>query len=75
MDRDYRTKEELDAWIDKCPVKRSRENLISKNIATSAQLETWEFEIQHSVDEDIAKAYEDPWPKASELLENSNAIF
>ncbi|MCW9034156.1 MAG: thiamine pyrophosphate-dependent dehydrogenase E1 component subunit alpha [Rhodospirillales bacterium] len=70
MDRTYRTKEDVEAWMEKCPIKRSRAKLIIDEIASSDQLDEWEAEIQSSIDDDISRAYSDPWPNPADIFEN-----
>ncbi len=70
MQRTYRGKEELDLWMEKCPVKRSGESLVADGVATPEQLSQWAEETQRQIDADIAKAYSDPWPETSELFDN-----
>jgi len=48
----YRTKEEVNQWKEKCPVKRYREYLLGEKIFTHAELEMFDKQAQ----EDIAEA-------------------
>jgi pyruvate dehydrogenase E1 component alpha subunit len=48
----YRTKEEVAAWKEKCPIKRYREYLLGKKIFTQAELEGFDKKAR----EDIAAA-------------------
>lgn len=70
MDRAYRTREELEAWMEKCPVKRSRAQLETMGIATPAELDAWEDERRREIEADIARAYADPWPDTKTLFDN-----
>ncbi len=70
LSRTYRTAEEVEAWKLKCPVKRSRENLIVTGIATDEECAEWEKSTQSQIEKDIEKAYGDPWPDVQDLFEN-----
>lgn len=70
LQRTYRGKEELDRWMEICPVKRSGEGLVADGIASAEELEAWSEEAQQRIDADIARAYADPWPDPASLFEN-----
>jgi len=72
MDRTYRTKEDVDKWIDKCPLKLSQQGLLNDGLVTSHQIDKWKVEIQNSINEDVARAYLDPWPEPSTLFNNAS---
>ena len=69
LKRTYRTREEVEDWIARCPVTRSRERLIKSGIATEAQLDNWQDEMQRKVNADIDRAREAPWPAVSTLFD------
>lgn len=68
--RTYRSKAELEYWMEKCPVKRSGESLLAAGIASTKDLDQWLEEIDKEVSETIAKAKNSPWPEASTLFDN-----
>lgn len=70
LDRTYRTKCEVEAWMKRCPVKRSAEALVADGVARNEDLVQWEQEIQKSIAADIEKAFQDPWPDVETLLDN-----
>ena len=61
--------EEVEGWIARCPVTRSRERLMKSGIATAAQLDNWQDEMQRKVNADIDRAREAPWPAVSTLFD------
>ena len=69
LERDYRTRAELEAWMERCPVKRSGERLVQLGLANAAALETMAASIQSEVDEAVARARIAPWPDPATLLE------
>ena len=70
LQRTYRSKEELDLWKERCPVKRSGEGLMADGIATAEELAAWVDETQQMIDAEVARAYADPWPDPAGLFEN-----
>ena len=68
--RTYRSKAELDQWMEKCPVKRSGESLLAAGIASTKDLDQWLKVIDKEVSETIVKAKNSPWPEASTLFDN-----
>ncbi len=70
LGRTYRTKEELEEWIKKCPVKRSGERLKAKGIATAANLEAWLKEVEDEISRVVAAAKASPWPDPATLFDN-----
>ncbi len=69
LNRQYRTREELEAWMERCPVKRSGERLIEAGAANEDQLESWRAETQREVDAAIERARSAPWPQVSTLFD------
>ena len=70
LKRSYRSKEEVDAWIARCPVARAGRSLVDRGIATQAQLDGWLAEVRTEMDRVVAEAKASPWPDASTLFEN-----
>ncbi len=69
LERNYRTRAELEAWMERCPVKRSGERLIQLGLASAAALKGMETAIQAEVDEAVGRARNAPWPDPATLLE------
>lgn len=70
LQRTYRTREEVEAWMAACPVKQSAAWLTDHGHADAAALEAMAAEVQRAVDTDIERAYNDPWPDPQTLLDN-----
>jgi 2-oxoisovalerate dehydrogenase E1 component len=64
-DYTYRTREEVAAWRDRCPIKRLRAGLIEQKIATETELNAIENEIQAEVAAASQAAEQAPWPEAA----------
>jgi TPP-dependent pyruvate/acetoin dehydrogenase alpha subunit len=67
--RTYRTREELEAWMERCPVKRSEERLLRVGAADRQRLDAWRATVQQEVDEAIERARAAPWPEVSTLFD------
>jgi TPP-dependent pyruvate/acetoin dehydrogenase alpha subunit/glycosyltransferase involved in cell wall biosynthesis len=68
--RMYRTREEVEAWMERCPLKRSAERLTRLGIATPAQLDAWYQAVKTDVEGDIERAHNAPWPEVSTLFDH-----
>jgi TPP-dependent pyruvate/acetoin dehydrogenase alpha subunit len=69
FNRKYRSREEVEGWMARCPVVRSRERLIQMGIATPSQLDTWYSDMQTKIDAEIERARHSPWPEVSTLFD------
>jgi pyruvate dehydrogenase E1 component alpha subunit len=56
----YRTREEVNEWKLKCPIKRYREYLLKENIFTGAEIEGFDKQAQEDVAAAVAFAEESP---------------
>ncbi len=66
----YRTKEEVDAWKEKCPIKRLNAYLVEHKIATKAKLDEIEAAMDAEIADAIKFADESPAPDDGELMKN-----
>ena len=64
----YRSKEEVDAWKEKDPVKRAREKLLQMGVLTPADVQSIDAEAKAIVDEAERFAKESPYPTREELM-------
>src|SRR5262249_1263866 len=64
-DAGYRTREEIDEWRARDPIKRLREALIAERVAASEDLERVEANVQADVEAAFDLAKNDPWPEPS----------
>jgi TPP-dependent pyruvate/acetoin dehydrogenase alpha subunit len=69
LNRTYRTREELEAWMHRCPVKRSEERLMECGIATMGQLAEWRLAMKTEVVEAVERARNAPWPPVESLFD------
>lgn len=70
LNRTYRTQNELDQWMERCPVKRSASFLRSKGLANEADLTDWLAEVEAELKQVIKTAKSSPWPDPQALFEN-----
>jgi len=67
LDKRLRTKEEYQEWLDKDPLKRLRDHMLEKGLAT----EEWFADADRSVTDLVKVSVEDarsnPWPEGTEL--------
>ncbi len=70
-DKGYRTKEEVDSWIARCPIKRASEELLATGICTEEELQTLRQEIQQEVDQAVAVAKTSPFPSVEHILDGT----
>ena len=64
----YRTKEEVDGWIERCPIKRATERLMAEGALSAADVKALENELQAEVDRAVAAAKAAPFPAAEDLM-------
>src|SRR5580765_2023587 len=61
-DYTYRTREEVAAWRERCPIKRLRVQLLEQKLATEAELNAIDTEVQAEVATASQTAEKAPWP-------------
>lgn len=64
-DYTYRTREEVAAWRERCPIRRLREGLIERGEATAAELEAIDAELAAEIDAVSKAAEQAPFPEPS----------
>lgn len=66
----YRTKEEIEGWIKKCPVKRLEEKLIKERILDQAEItNVWE-KVGKEIEEAVEFAKQSPLPDPQDIFED-----
>lgn len=64
----YRTKEEVDGWIARCPIKRATERLMAEGVLSAADVKALERELQREVDRAVAAAKAAPFPAVEDIV-------
>ncbi len=63
----YRSKEELDKWMSKCPLKKYENFLLKKKIVNKKELEVMRRTVNREIEEAFSFAKGSPLPKPEEL--------
>ena len=66
-DLGYRSKEELDEWIERCPLKTYAEFLLNHHIMSQLEMNQIAKQIDDEIEEVVQFAKSSPFPDASEL--------
>jgi len=69
-DGGYRTREEVEAWRGRDPIKRLREQLLNAKIIDSDALDAVDREVQVLVEEGLEWAKASPWPDPATVMEH-----
>lgn len=67
-DKGYRTKEEVDRWIARCPIKRATERLVAEGVCTDNDVKAMQREVQDEVDKVVAAAKAAPYPAVEDIM-------
>lgn len=70
LGRTYRSKEEVEDWMECCPLKVAQKRLLDDGVATVEQLAQIEARIKSELEDVILAAKKSAWPHANNLLDN-----
>jgi pyruvate dehydrogenase E1 component alpha subunit len=70
LEHDIRTREELDSWIARDPIKRFADDMARSGALSEAQREKLDADVQAEVDQSIAFARQSPFPETKDLLKH-----
>jgi 2-oxoisovalerate dehydrogenase E1 component len=62
----YRTRDEVEAWKARCPIRRLRDRLLADRLTTEAELDGIEAEVRQEVEDAYRRAEKSPWPPAAD---------
>jgi pyruvate dehydrogenase E1 component alpha subunit len=68
--RRYRTLEEIQAWIKKCPIKRFEEKLVKEKVFNKNKMMHIRKEIAGRIEEAVAFANQSPFPDPQDIYED-----
>jgi pyruvate dehydrogenase E1 component alpha subunit len=68
--RRYRTVEEIQGWVRKCPIKRFEEKLIGEKVLTRSKVKNIYQEVGKKVEEAVEFANQSPFPDQQEMFED-----
>lgn len=66
----YRSKDEMEAWLARCPIARLRRHLLDAGIATEEQLREVEARAESTIAAAAQFGLDSPWPSPDEALED-----
>ena len=66
----YRDKEEIKRWMAKCPIKKLKDEVLEKKLATKREIELIEKEISRQIEDAMRYAEASPFPDGEETLED-----
>lgn len=67
-DYTYRTREEVEAWRERCPIQRLRASLLAENPALGAKVEALDAELLAQVRTAATEAERAPWPDPASAI-------
>ncbi len=66
----YRTKEEVNEWKEKCPIKRHREFLLAEGILTEAEIDALDKQAEEDIKRAVDFAENSPEPKIEDIFDD-----
>jgi pyruvate dehydrogenase E1 component alpha subunit len=66
-DRGYRSQEEVESWMKRCPVYLLTDKLVKENILNAQQAQAMQAAWKQKADQAYAAALKAPWPEAMSL--------
>ena len=70
LDKGLRSKDELEHWMNRCPVRMAEKKLLSHGALSEAERDQIYQDIEQEVKEALAYARQSPFPNEDELLNN-----
>jgi len=68
--QETRSKEELDFWWERCPIRTFRRTLLGKKVLDEQRAQKIEEEVREEIDQAVKFAEESPFPKPEEIFED-----
>lgn len=72
-DAGYRTKEEVDAWIERCPIKRATAACEDADLVRPGLVDAWRRDAQTEVERAVELARAAPFPPVDKLTDGTTA--
>jgi TPP-dependent pyruvate/acetoin dehydrogenase alpha subunit len=66
----YRTKEEIETWVKRCPIKLFKERLVKERIMKEAEIQKLEEDVDRRIKEAFDYAKESPFPEIEEMYKD-----
>lgn len=68
--RRYRTLEEIQAWMKKCPIKRFEATLVKEKVLNKKKMMEIRKEVEKKIEEAVAFANQSPFPDPNDIFED-----
>jgi pyruvate dehydrogenase E1 component alpha subunit len=72
LDKGLRSKEELDYWMSRCPIKIFEKSLLGQGLMSESERVRITKAVSEEIDQAVTFARESPYPNETELL---NGVF
>jgi pyruvate dehydrogenase E1 component alpha subunit len=66
----YQPKDEIAVWLEKCPIPRLRDEVLSEGLISVEELQEMDAKINEIVEDAVRFAEESPYPRPEEALED-----
>jgi len=70
MNRSYRTRQEIEYWMQKCPIQLIENYLVNAGHISRQEVEDRKLEVKKQLDTDFLEALDSPFPTAESHLKN-----
>ena len=70
LDKDLRSKQELDYWMNKCPIRALEKPLLNRKIISESEKKQIYSGVEKEIEEAVVFAKQSPYPDQTELLDN-----
>lgn len=70
-DAGYRSKAEVDAWMERCPIKRATAALLAADLCAPAEIAEWRAAAEDELTDAVAAAKVAPFPAVEHLLDGT----
>lgn len=70
LEKGYRSQQEWDQWVERCPVKRLSSRLLDADLVTQDYLDALRDRLEKRIDEAFAYGQNSPWPTTQSLFNN-----
>jgi pyruvate dehydrogenase E1 component alpha subunit len=67
----YRTKAEVDFWIERCPIKAATATALESGVTSADEIAHWREDLQREVDDAVAAAKAAPFPSVEHLMDGT----
>ena len=68
--RTYRSREEVESWMKKCPLVQAEARLLAEGWADSREIALWKTEMEDDIRDAVVRAKNGRWPDPRDLFNN-----